>query len=451
MPGDCSFAQATRIRMKAMQENGDKDTVNRVHKYKKGNRSRKNQGQSNIENKSEQKGSFKKCYFCGRDYHKRELCPAKNVTCNNCTRKGHFKAVCKSSKKVHGVHNDELRSSDQDDTFPGAVHNTVTDKKWSVDVCLDSTNVNFKIDTGADVDIISDKVYRRYLNHKPLFPSTKHLKGPNRKPLPILGYIKCAMSKGDKTIQSDIYVLKGGTPLLGRESSMALGVVALINNVQTHPQLFKGLGEMETPYNIELQSDAEPYAVQYPRRVAVPLLPKVKGELDRLETLGVIKRVTDPTEWCAPMVVVPKLNGKVRICVDYTHLNQAVKRERHILPTVEHVLAQMSGATVFSKLDANCGFHQIRLTEDSKPLTTFITPFGRYCYNRSPFGINSGPEHFQMQIHRVLENQPGVACIMDDMVVHGKDLREHDERLNQVLDRLSKANIPLLTPCCVSP
>ena len=137
------------------------------------------------------------------------------------------------------------------------------------------------------------------------------------------------------------------------------------------------------------------------------------------------------------------LNGKVRICVDYTHLNQAVKQERHILPTVEHILAQMSGATVFSKLDANCGFHQIRLTEDSKPLTTFIMPFGRYCYNRLPFGINSGPEHFQMQIHRVLENQPGVACIMDDMVVYGKDLREHDERLNQVLDRLSKANITL--------
>ena len=130
--------------------------------------------------------------------------------------------------------------------------------------------------------------------------------------------------------------------------------------------------------------------------------------------------MTEPTEWCAPMVVVPKSNDKVRICVDYTHLNQAVKRERHILPTVDHVLAQISGASVFSKLDANCGFHQIKLTEDSKPLTTFITPSGRYCYNRLPFGINSGPEHFQMQLHRVLENQPGVVCLMDDTVVYEK-------------------------------
>ena len=221
----------------------------------------------------------------------------------------------------------------------------------------------------------------------------------------------------------------------------------LINDVESYPQLFEGLGEMETSYKIELQANAEPYAVQYPRRVAVPLLPKVK-ELDRLETLGVIERVTEPTEWCAPRVVVPKENDKVRLCVDYTHLNQAVKRERNQLPTVESVLAQMAGAKVFSKLGANSGFHQIRLSEESKPLTTFITPFGRYCYNRLPFGIDSGPEHFQMQIQQVLENQSGVARIMDDMVVYGKDVKEHDERLTQVLDRLSKANITLNKEKC---
>ena len=190
-----------------------------------------------------------------------------------------------------------------------AVHNTNIDKQWSVEVCLDNIKVNFKIDTGADVDIISDKIYRNLFKHKPLFPSTKHLKGPDCKPLPILGYIKCSMSKGDKVCcQSNVYVMEGGTPLLGRESSVALQVVALINDVKSYPQRFEGLGEMETSYKIELQANAEPFAVQYPRRVAVLLLPKVKKELDRLETLGVIKRVTERTEWCAPIVVVPKEN-----------------------------------------------------------------------------------------------------------------------------------------------
>ena len=178
-------------------------------------------------------------------------------------------------------------------------------------------------------------------------------------------------------------------------------------------------------------------------------MPKVKREqIERLESLDVIKKITVPTDWCAPIVVIPKPNDQVRICVEFTRLNMAVKRERHILPTVDHVPAKMAGATVFSKLDENSGFHQIKLTDESKPLTTFITPYGRYCYNRLPFGINSGPEHFQMQLHRVLENQPGVVCLMDDIVVYGKDLKEHDTRLNQVFERLSKAKITLNKEKC---
>ena len=109
------------------------------------------------------------------------------------------------------------------------------------------------------------------------------------------------MSKGDKVCQSNVHVMKGGTPLLGRESSVALEVVGLINDVESYSQLFQGLGEMETSYKIELQATAEPYAVQYPRRVAVPLLSKVKKKLDRLETLGVIKRVTEPTVVGVPL------------------------------------------------------------------------------------------------------------------------------------------------------
>ena len=80
-----------------------------------------------------------------------------------------------------------------------------------------------------------------------------------------------------------------------------------------------------------------------------------------MESLGVISRVDSPTDWCAGMVVVPKLNGKIRLCVDLTKLNESVKRERHILPPVEETLAQLKDSTVFSKLDANSGFWQIPL------------------------------------------------------------------------------------------
>ena len=88
----------------------------------------------------------------------------------------------------------------------------------------------------------------------------------------------------------------------------------------------------------------------------IPLRKKVKEELSRMKSLGVISKVDVPTSWCAGMVVVPKQNGTVRICVDLKPLNTAVLRETHPLPKVDDTLAQLSGAKMFSKLDANSGF-----------------------------------------------------------------------------------------------
>ena len=88
--------------------------------------------------------------------------------------------------------------------------------------------------------------------------------------------------------------------------------------------------------------------------------------------------------------------------MDLKPLNKNVLREVHPLPTVEETLAQLSGAKVFSKLDANSGHWQIPLSEKSKLFTTFIIPQGRYCFNKLPFGICSAPEHFQRSMSRIL-------------------------------------------------
>ena len=173
------------------------------------------------------------------------------------------------------------------------------------------------------------------------------------------------------------------------------------------PSLFQGLGKLEGDYKIELRDDAEPFSLSTPRRVAIPLLKSVQRELDRMEKMGVIAKVNQPTEWCSGMVVVPKANSKVRICVDLTRLNQSVKRERHPLPAVDQTLAQLAGAKVFTKLDANSGFWQIPLSPASALLTTFITHSGRYHFRRLPFGISSAPELFQRRMSEALHGLSG--------------------------------------------
>ena len=94
---------------------------------------------------------------------------------------------------------------------------------------------------------------------------------------------------------------------------------------------------------------------------------KTKDELDRMLETGVISPVDQPTDWCAPMVVTPKSNGKVRLCVDLSKLNEFVKRENYPLPAVDTTLGRLGGSTVFTKLDANSGFWQIKLACESRP------------------------------------------------------------------------------------
>lgn len=125
---------------------------------------------------------------------------------------------------------------------------------------------------------------------------------------------------------------------------------------------------------ILLKDDAQPYVVHTACRVPLPMLQKVKEELQRMESNSVIEQVTQPTDWCAPMVpVLKKHTGKARICIDLKKLNESVKRERYILPTSDEIIAKLSGADVFSSLDAASGFWQIPLHPDSYKLTTFNT------------------------------------------------------------------------------
>ena len=163
-----------------------------------------------------------------------------------------------------------------------------------------------------------------------------------------------------------------------------------------------------------------------------------------MEEMEVISKVAVPTPWCAGMVVAPKKSGTIRICVDLKPLNQSVFREVHPLPKVDETLAQLSGAKVFAK----SGFWQIPLAPSSRLLTTFITPFGRYCFNKLPFGISSAPEHFQKRMSAILSGLPGVLCQMDDILIFGRNTAEHNQRVEAVLKCIQGAGVTLNKDKC---
>ena len=396
------------------------------------------------------------CTRCGQSpKHDKRSCPAKDSVCHRCHKKGHFKAVCRSKREVREV----LVSDDSQDEFLGVIHSETdslssTEAPWTTKLELNGRNIEFKIDTGADVTVISEQEYVSKQDG-PLRQTNRVLSGPSQQKLDVCGQFSGKLSNQFRSTQQEIYVILGlRKALLGRPAIEALQVVQKVNPIQINsivkqfPELFQGLGRLKDNYKIQLLSEAKPFTLTTPRQVAVPLLPKVKAELERMEKLGVISKVTTPTEWCARMVVVPKPNGTVRICVDLTKLNQSVCRERHILPSVEQVLAQIGNAKVFSKLDANSGFWQIELAPESAKLTTFITPYGRFCFNRLPFGSTSAPEHFQRRMSEILQGLNGVVCLVDDILVYGNTQEQHDTHLMAVLQRIRESGLTLSKDKC---
>ena len=148
------------------------------------------------------------------------------------------------------------------------------------------------------------------------------------------------------------------------------------NLKDSHANLFRGIGTLKSdPINLYINNDINP-SVQRHRRIPFHIRKKVENELLRLEKLDIIEKVEGPTPWISPIVVVPKKNDSIRICVDMRLPNKVIERERHITPTIDDIITELNGAQLFSKIDLNNGYHQLVLQEESRYITTFTTHVG---------------------------------------------------------------------------
>ncbi|UYV69910.1 K02A2.6-like [Cordylochernes scorpioides] len=392
---------------------------------------------------------------CGASkFHPYKDCPAKEVKCHKCKKVGHFAKVCYNKTVGQVTQGDDYH-------FVGDIYeNGQNSNDWKVYVKVDKIKILFKMDTGADINIIPQEIYFKNFAHKKLCKPDIQLLGPRQVKLHVIGKFTALIEKDGRSIPGEIFVVPQlMQPLLSGKASESLNLIKRLQSIEKrnslnpfeeYPKLFTGLGTLQGSYTIKLKDESQPHAIYTPRRIPIPLLNKTKEQFDQMVEKGVIEKVEQPTDWCAPMVIVPKpFSNDLRICVDLTALNKFVKREHYPIPSVEYTLAQMGGAKLFSKLDANSGFWQIPLSEESSSLTTFLTPFGRYRFKRLPFGISSAPEVFQRKMSNLLESQSGVNCHKDDIVIWGATQEEHDERLRCVLRKLQDSGLTLNKEKCI--
>ncbi|XP_044746898.1 uncharacterized protein K02A2.6-like isoform X2 [Coccinella septempunctata] len=163
---------------------------------------------------------------------------------------------------------------------------------------------------------------------------------------------------------------------------------------------------------------------------------------------GIISPV-DYSQWGTPVVPVLKKNGAVRLCGDYkVTINPHNEIDQHPLPRIEDLFGCLQGGVQFSKLDLSDAYQQVGLNDDSKNLTTIVTHKGLFIYNRLTYGIASAPSKFQKLMESLLSGIDGVTVFLDDILITGKDEKEHFNRLKLVLSILENSGLKLSIAKC---
>ena len=171
-----------------------------------------------------------------------------------------------------------------------------------------------------------------------------------------------------------------GVPLLGRDTTMNLGVlkigvdIAIVSDKakiqDMYPELFQGIGKLDThQVKLHVNQSVEPVA-QPLRRIPFNLQGKVEQKLDELLEPDITELVDGATTWLSPVVIAPKPDGSICLCLDMRRANEAIIRQRYPIPTVDDILHNMNGSTVFSKLDLKWCYHQLELTPELRDITT---------------------------------------------------------------------------------
>jgi hypothetical protein len=368
------------------------------------------------------------------------ICPAKGKACRLCQKMNHFAHCCRSTNRnikpddsVNHVKagnttqrqqqdttsankieqsNQHLVDSSSDNEYTFSLGNIKTHaikskvKSPKVHVKIRNMPTEIMINTGASVDIIDEHAllriqkYSRKINQPPitLFKTNTKVYGYGAKtPLPIVGKFDVEIELSTRIVVTTIYVMQGTCgSLLSYETALALNLIKLTINATENQQpevqeenklkqlldkyndRYHGVGKLkDCQVHLHINETVTPSAQPH-RRIPFHLRKGLEQELTRFEHEGIIEKVHGPTPWVSPLVVVPKPKNpeKVCLCVDMRVANKAIERERHVIPTIDDLINDLNGATVFSKHDLNQGYHQLELAPESWYITTFSTHKG---------------------------------------------------------------------------
>jgi hypothetical protein len=195
----------------------------------------------------------------------------------------------------------------------------------------------------------------------------------------------------------------------------------------------KGIDPKTCIHHIYIEENNRP--IRQPQRRMNPNLREiVKEELQKLLNVNFIYPISD-SQWVSPLVIVPKKNGKWRVCIDYRELNKATLKDHFPLPFIDQVLDTLAGKNYFSFLDGFSGYNQMQVAPEDQDKTTFTCPWGTFAYRVLPFGLCNAPATFQREVFGIFSDliHDYVEVYMDNFMVYGNCFEETLKKLEKIL------------------
>ncbi|GFS72378.1 retrovirus-related Pol polyprotein from transposon opus [Trichonephila clavipes] len=389
-----------------------------------------------------------KCFFCGNDLHSRTLCPARDATCRNCGKKGHYQRVCKSGPGRNS--SNVVASSNTLAAISGSTHCL---QKSIIKALVNNIQLSALIDTGSCLSFLNEK----------------HVAKCKLKVEPYLGKISMANSsmvtekegvcKVNLKIENFTYqnvellVMKDlcsdvliGHDILNRHSSVEIGFEG-----NRPPLTICSLAVAQVPpvsLFSNLNPDCRPLVTKSRRQIVEDNI-FMALEVEKLLQEGVIEPSNSP--WRAQAFVIRGENHKPRMVVDYSQtINKYTLLDAYPLPKIQEVILKISKNKVFSKIDLQSAYHQIPIQDSERHYTAFEACGKLYKFLRVPFGVTNGVACFQRVIDKIIEEE-GLTLtypFIDDVTVCGKDQKEHDDNLEKFMTVAKKYNLTLNEDKC---
>lgn len=393
------------------------------------------------------------CRRCGRKQHDPEDCPAKDWTCFSCNKKGHTSQVCTQSKK--SGNSEKVKRILE---VSGSVSPVAT-----VSMSIEGQKIPMEIDTGAGPSLLSYQDFKAKFSHCKLLEYSVKLKSFTSDSIQVIGrtMVRVDFPTEQRVLELVIVQIKGNfASILGRDwldhltpgwrNKLVSGqTVSVVKNISAEitrefPHVTSlDANQMITGYraSVQVESRAPIFHRAYP--VPLRLQDKVEAELNRLVDDKVLEKV-DFSNWASPIVIAPKSNGDIRICIDAkATINPFMKVQQHPLPHIDEIFASLVNCNCFTVIDLSNAYLQLEVEEASKEFLTINTHRGLFRYNRLPFGVASAVAIFQSIIERILCGLEGVKAFLDDVIIGGRTMSECKDRVWEVLRRFNEHHVKI--------